>query len=86
MELLLLVQETSHRDAIHLLLTADRHSLTAELNDVRAEVESLRRELQAARDQHTVDLQQAEQQALVMQLQAKKQGMQSAMTCEAMLQ
>ena len=71
-----LIQETSHRDAIHLLITADRRSLTAELNDVRAEIESLRRELQAARDQHAIDLQQAEQQALMVQLQAKKQGAQ----------
>jgi len=78
---LLLIQETSHRDAIHLLITADRRSLTAELNDVRAEIESLQRELQAARDQHIVDLQQAEQQALMVQLQAKKQGVQFTYIC-----
>ena len=70
----LLMQETSHRDAIHLLITADRRSLTAELNDVRAEIESLRRELQAAKDQHAEDLRQAEQQAVVEQLHASKRG------------
>jgi len=71
----LLMQETSHRDAIHLLITADRRSLTAELNDVHAEIESVRRELQAARDQHAVDLQVAEQQAVTLQMQTKKHGM-----------
>jgi len=77
----LLMQETSHRDAVHLLITADRRSLTAELNDVRAEIESLQRELQAAKDQHAVDLREAEQQALIVQLQAKKRGKLLVITC-----
>jgi len=71
----LLMQESSHRDAIHLLITADRRSLTAELSDVRAETESLRRELQAAKDQHAGDMQQADQKAVTAQLQAKERGM-----------
>ena len=75
------MQETSHRDAIHLLITADRRSLTAELNNVRAEIESLQRELQAAKDQHAIDLQQAHQQALMVQLQEKKRGQQLMIPC-----
>jgi len=70
-----MMQETSHRDAIHLLITADRRSLTMELSDVRTETESLRRELNAAKDQHAMELQHAEQQAQAVQLQAKERGM-----------
>jgi len=71
---MMLMQESSHRDAVHLLITADRRSLTSELADVRAEVESLRQELYAAKDKHGAELRQAEQDALVTQLQAKEHG------------
>jgi len=71
---LLVNQETSHRDAVHLLITADRRSLTAELADVHAEVEFVQRELQATRDKHSADLQHAEQKAAMVQLQAKQHG------------
>ena len=70
----MVMQETSHRDAIHLLITADRRSLTTELNDVRAEMKSLRHELLSAKDQHAAELLQAEQQSRAMQLQAKEHG------------
>ena len=70
------MQETSHRDAIHLLITADRRSLTAELSDVRTELESLRQELLAAKEQHAMELQHAEQQAEAIQLDAKEHSKQ----------
>ena len=73
----------SHRDAVHLMITADRRSLTAELGDVRAEVESLRRELQAAKDQHAADMQQAEQRAVTIQLRANERGKQSTVYADA---
>jgi len=68
------MQETSHRDAIHLLITADRRSLNAELSDVRTELESVRCELHAAKEQHATELQQWEQQTQILQLQAKEHG------------
>ena len=74
------MQETSRQDVVHLIET-DRRSQTADLNDVRAEIESLRRELQASKDQHAVELCQAEQQALAAQFQANKRGKPSVITC-----
>ena len=68
------MQETSHRDAIHLLITADRRSLNAELSDARTELESVRCELHAAKEQHATELQQWEQQTQTLQLQAKEHG------------
>lgn len=68
------MQESSHRDAVHLLITADRRSLTAELGDIRAEMESVRRELQAAKDQHVAELRQVEEHAAMVQLHSKQRG------------
>jgi len=70
------MQETSHRDAIHLLITADRQSLTAELSDVRTEMESVQRELLSAKEQHAMELQCVKQQADAMQIQANKHSKQ----------
>ena len=68
------MQETSHRDAIHLLIMADRRSLNAELSDARTELESVRCELHAAKEQYATELQQWEQQTQTLQLQAKEHG------------